>query len=90
MMCDRALPDGIVSRLVGANPLPKFYKIRQIFDDKHISDIPAEIASQLSRAGTLDLVKNGQTIAVAVGSRGISNLSEIVRCVCSQIKTKDC
>ena len=31
-MVDRALPDGVVSKLIGSQALPKFYKIKQIFN----------------------------------------------------------
>ena len=87
-MAGGALSDGMVSKLIGTSPLPKFHKIRQIFDNRYIADIPAEIASNLTRPGTLDRVKANQSIAIAVGSRGISNLAEIVKCVVDNVKSK--
>jgi len=88
-MVNRALSDGTVSKLIGTAAVPKFYKIRQKFDNNCITDIPAEITSTLSRPGTLDMIKSGQNISIAVGSRGISNLAEIVRCVVDNVKSKN-
>jgi hypothetical protein len=84
----RALKDGVVSRLIGDLPLPQFYKIRQVFKDKHIGDISAEVVACLERPGTLDRIKAGQRIAIAVGSRGISNLAQIVKTIAACVKQR--
>jgi len=85
-MPDKALPNGNVSRLIGDRPLPEFYLIRQKFDDTHIKDIPAALAEAVKRPGTLDLIKKGQRVAIAVGSRGINNIALIVRALADLLK----
>ncbi|MDR3120585.1 MAG: nickel-dependent lactate racemase [Clostridiales bacterium] len=87
-MNHRAIADGVVSRLIGERPLPKFYKIRQKFDETHIDDIPAAVAAALTREGTLDRVLPGQSVAIAVGSRGISNIAAIARALVGHIKAR--
>ena len=64
-------------------------KLSKIFVERPrpiLADIPAAIESQFN-ALSLDL-KPGASIAVAVGSRGIANLSTIVKSVCEQLKAK--
>lgn len=57
---------------------PYFFRARQQFDRTSISNIKEAVHSELS---TLDLarkVKPGETVGVAIGSRGLCNLHEIV------------
>ncbi|MCL2060177.1 MAG: nickel-dependent lactate racemase [Oscillospiraceae bacterium] len=85
-MAGGAVANGNVGRLIGERALPEFYLIRQKFDDTHIDDIPAAISAAVERPGTLDRINAGQRVAIAVGSRGINNISLIVRTVASLIK----
>jgi hypothetical protein len=52
-----------------------------------LADIPASIQSQFASA-PIDLKPNA-SVAVAVGSRGIANLSVIVKCVIDQLKARN-
>jgi hypothetical protein len=52
-----------------------------------LADIPASIQSQFA-ATPIDLKPNA-SVAVAVGSRGIANLSVIVECVIDQLKARN-
>lgn len=48
---------------------------------------PAEtIASELSRIGVRQRLKAGATVAVAVGSRGITDIAAIVKCILAELK----
>jgi hypothetical protein len=51
-------------------------KIRQHFIKNSLGDVSAEAAAQLSDLGSV--IKPGSSIAIAVGSRGIRNLVDIV------------
>lgn len=57
---------------------PKMYRIRQRFDRSAIADIPKAIRDEFARVDLARRVRPGQRVAVAVGSRGIDNLSTIV------------
>jgi len=59
--------------------LPKMVRIRQKFDESRIEDIESAVRQELQQDKIRALVKPGQSIAVAVGSRGINNLSRIVK-----------
>ena len=60
---------------------PRLYLVRQNFPDRRIKDIPGEVAKQLSGSGFTSRLKPGSTVAIGVGSRGITNIATIVRSV---------
>lgn len=68
--------------------IPKFVRIRQKFDNTKIVDIEKEIKKQFQKEKIANTIKEGQTIGITVGSRGIANLKEIVKYVCYNIKSK--
>jgi hypothetical protein len=59
--------------------LPRMIKVRQKFKDEHILNIEQAIRQELKQDKIKSLIKPGQSIAVAVGSRGINHLSKIVK-----------
>ena len=66
--------------------LPQMYRVKQRLDDPKIDDIGAAVVSAIDGCPGIDLVR-GKTVALAVGSRGINHLVQIVRtCVqCLQV-----
>lgn len=66
--------------------LPGMHRVKQIFDRPKISDIPGVIKEQMSKPELSGKIKSGQKVAIAVGSRGIRNLPQIVRCVVDEVK----
>ncbi|MFZ0593472.1 MAG: lactate racemase domain-containing protein [Bryobacteraceae bacterium] len=61
--------------------LPGFLQVEQRFPDRSIPDIPAHIRRELSQADFLSGLRPGSRLAIGVGSRGISNLTVIVKAV---------
>lgn len=53
--------------------------IRQRFPSRALADIPGEVRRQLSESGIGARLAPGSRVAIGVGSRGISNIAEIVR-----------
>jgi len=66
--------------------LPRMIKVRQKFEDKQILNVEQAIQLQLEQEKIKSLIKPGQSIAVAVGSRGINNLSIIVKTTINYLK----
>ena len=62
-------------------PLPRLYLVRQNFADRRIADVPGEVRKQLSASPFAARLKPGARVAIGVGSRGITNLREIVHSV---------
>ena len=61
--------------------LPRLLLVRQTLPDRGIKDIPGTVARELSQTGFASRLKPGSSVAIGVGSRGIANLSVIVRAV---------
>lgn len=66
--------------------LSRLLLCRQNFPDRRIADIPAEVARQLAASPFASRVKPGGSVAIGVGSRGISNIATIVRAVVDYYK----
>lgn len=66
-------------------PLPKMYRVRQSFNKEHLEDIEGTVAREFAKAEIRAQVKPGMRVTLAVGSRGIRNLSRIVKCVVDQL-----
>ncbi len=60
---------------------PRLLLVRQKFPDRRIADPAAEVRKQLQGSGFAARLKPGSRVAIGVGSRGIANISVIVRSV---------
>ena len=58
---------------------PDIFRVRQSFDRTQVSDIPAEVESQLSKLQLSGKVLPSQTVAISAGSRGIANIHLIIK-----------
>lgn len=76
----------VIRSMLDEIEIPKFVRIRQSFDDTKIENIEEEIIKQFKRDDIACTIKEGQTVGVTVGSRGLANLKEIVKYVCDNIK----
>ena len=61
-------------------------KARQIFNQSTVKDVPGAIREQLSGRNLAERVLPGQRIAVTAGSRGIANITLILRTVVEELK----
>ena len=59
--------------------LPEMYQVTQLFPNDRLKDIRGKLDEDIQSPELNKTVKPGQRIAVLVGSRGISNLSVIVK-----------
>ena len=69
----------VVNDIIKDIPLPNMVKVRQEFDRTRLENVAAEVRKSLERRKILGNLRPGMTVAVAVGSRGISNHALIVR-----------
>ena len=68
----------VVNDIIKDIPLPNMVKVRQEFDRTRLENVAAEVRKCLERREILGNLRPGMTVAVAVGSRGISNHALIV------------
>ena len=66
--------------------LPKMAKVKQIFSQPEIRDIPSKIIEELKQKNLKNRVNPGQRIAVTAGSRGIANIDLILKTVVDELK----
>jgi hypothetical protein len=64
----------------------KIRKIKQVFCQDKIADIPEYIHQEFKKSDLLSRIKAGDRIGVTVGSRGISNIDVIVKKVITELQ----
>jgi hypothetical protein len=65
--------------------LPRFFRLKQIFDSPRLSDPAAATRAALAELPAAKYIRRGMAVAVGAGSRGISNYDTIVRTVCEEV-----
>ena len=78
---------GVYNELLKDVKLPKMYKVNQEFDRTCILNITEKVRKELLSFSKISLVR-GKTVALAVGSRGIKHITEIVKTVVDTLQ--DC
>ncbi|MBX3425755.1 MAG: [Fe-S]-binding protein [Pirellulales bacterium] len=66
--------------------LPPMFRVRQHFDRPRVDDVVATVREQLRTLLSPCNVQAGQRAAIAVGSRGIADLTPIVRTVVGELR----
>ena len=61
-------------------------RVRQLFDDTRIDDIPKAIEAQFNKPEIAKTIKKDASIAITAGSRGIANIPVIIREVARNVK----
>jgi hypothetical protein len=67
-------------------PVPQVYRIRQTVPSPTLDNVETEVTSRLRTLDLLKKIKKGWTVAIAVGSRGISNQDTVVRVLVEHLK----
>ena len=75
-----------IDRLLDHIAIPRMVKVRQTFERPVINDVIGELKTKLSAKNIFAKIQPGQTIAIACGSRGISNLPAMVKLLVESIK----
>ena len=70
---------GVVERLIGDTRVPKMAIVRQKLNNEVIADIPQEVRKELLQEKISSRIRPGMTVAITAGSRGIANLSLILK-----------
>jgi len=77
-----------IKSLVKDIAIPPMYRVRQEFTVNPLDDIERSCIEQLDALARLDGLKPGATIAVAVGSRGVAQISTITAAVVKGLKKR--
>jgi len=76
----------VIEQVLKDIPIPRMVRIRQTFDAPELEDPIAALHEELKKPGTVDAIRPGSEVAIAVGSRGIANIAEVTRSVIDRIK----
>lgn len=68
--------------------LPDFYQVQMHYPRTPVLDIETSIHKEITRVFPQSGIEKGDTVAVAVGSRGISQLPRMVKTVCDAIRER--
>ena len=66
---------------------PKIFRVRQTFEAPRVEDVADAVENQLKQLRLGAKVLPGQTVAITVGSRGISGIDRIVRAIVGHLKS---
>lgn len=66
--------------------LPRMVKARQIFERPIVSNLQEELIRKLRENGGLEGIRPGWKVAITAGSRGISNMPEILKTIVEEVK----
>jgi hypothetical protein len=76
----------ILHQLVRDIPIPSMVRIRQKFDAAKLENPVATLRQELQKTGAVDRILPGQSVAVAVGSRGIAHIAELTKATIDAIR----
>ncbi len=60
---------------------PQIFRLRQTFEAPRVEDVPGEVHAQLARLDLGKTVRQGETVAITAGSRGISGIDVIIKAI---------
>ena len=69
-----------------ASNYPQFFRVRQKFEGPRVADVSGEVEGQLSQLKLSETIRPGQSVAVTCGSRGIANISLIIKAIVGHLK----
>lgn len=76
----------VINSILKDTYIPKFIKVRQSFKEDKIENISFAIQQALSQKKITNTIKPGMKIAIACGSRGITNICLIIKKLADFIK----
>ena len=77
----------VIDELLSSITIPPLAKARQNFARPILPDVAAAVRQEMQKPGLLDKVRPGDRVAIAVGSRGIANLSLIIATIVECLKS---
>ncbi|HPZ15110.1 MAG TPA: hypothetical protein PLX25_00460 [Sphaerochaeta sp.] len=77
---------GVIDGLLDPIRVPRFARVRQIFDAPGPIDVTRSLVGQLADDRWWGALKPGESVAIAVGSRGIDSQVEAVRTLVAEIR----
>lgn len=77
----------VINKVLKDIPLPKMVKVEQKFNAPLIADVPQAVHDAINGAGVLSRISEGDSVAIAVGSRGVADIPVLTREVVNAVKS---
>ncbi|WP_047152433.1 lactate racemase domain-containing protein [Aneurinibacillus tyrosinisolvens] len=77
----------IIQQLLKEIPLPRMVKVRQKFHAPEIADVAEAVHQAIKEADVLHRISSGDRVAIAVGSRGVADISILTREVVNAVRS---
>ncbi len=81
----QCLGPGLSGAIAGVE-LPPLYTVRQHFPRPQVEDVAAAVAAEFARPEIRARIRPGSRVCIAAGSRGIAQISRIVKAVVQQVQ----
>lgn len=72
---------------ISDDEFPRVFRVRQHFDTPTCSNIKKTIVEELERTGVASQVAAGHSVAITAGSRGITNIAQIIKSTAEYFKS---
>ena len=66
---------------------PKIIRIRQRLDDTRVEDVDLVIRNEMKKLQISSRIRNGSNVAITAGSRGITDIVEIIASIVREVKS---
>lgn len=76
----------ILKQLLSGIPVPRMVRVQQSFPSTRITDVAVSLHGELAKSGVLSRIKPGMSVAIAVGSRGVADISTLTAVTVQAIK----
>jgi hypothetical protein len=81
------MSENTIKNMLSDIQLPKMVRVRQKFPRAIIEDIAGRIHEEINKPEIKITIKQGEKIAITVGSRGIRNIAQIIKEVVKEVKS---
>lgn len=78
--------DGVLDKILAPIKIPKMCRVRQIFDQQRLDQIQEAVDQGICSPTCSEKITPGMRVAVAVGSRGISEIDKITKQAIDSLK----
>lgn len=77
-----------IDEMLDSVEIPRFVTVRQTFPRPRVADPAGELRARLDVGRYLESVKEGQSIAITAGSRGITNMPLFLKTLVDEVKRR--
>ncbi len=75
-----------IDNLLDSQPIPRMVRVEQTFDRPFLADAGGELRAKMQARDIGSLIRKGMSVAIAVGSRGITQLPLLVKQVVDAVR----